>query len=74
MNFLHRCSKKIKTGFYLNYQTYCNLKRKVNLIKTLHTTLQICFLELLPRKINQKLLHLKNQTPENYKTKQYVYI
>ena len=54
--------KKTVTVCYLNFQSNCSLKRKVNLIRTLcHRAHKICYPELLLSEIKQiKLLLNKN--------------
>ena len=58
--------KKTFTGCYLNFQSNCSLKRKVNLIRTLcHCAYKICSLDLLLSKIKQiKLLLNKSGYPQ----------
>ena len=59
--------KKTFTGCYLNFQSNCSLKRKVNLIRTLcHRAHKICSPELLLSEIKQiKLLLNKNENPQD---------
>ena len=58
--------KKTFTGNYLNFQSSCSVKRKINLIRTLcHRAYKICSPELLTSEINQiKLLLNKNGYPK----------
>ena len=58
--------KKTLTGCYLNFQSNCSLKRKVNLIRTLcHRAHKICSPELLLSEIKQiKTLLNKNGYPQ----------
>ena len=58
--------KKTFTGCYLNFQSSCSLKRKINLIRTLcHRAHRICSPELLLNEIKQiKLLLNKNGYPQ----------
>ena len=58
--------KKTFTGSYLNFQSNCSMKRKLNLIRTLcHRAIKICSPELLANEINQiKLLLNKNGYPQ----------
>ena len=58
--------KKTFTGCYLNFQSNCSLKRKVNLIRTLcHRAHKICSPELLLSEIKQiKTLLNKNGYPQ----------
>ena len=57
---------KTFTGCYLNFQSNCSLKKKVNLIRILcHRAQKICSQELLISKIKQiKLLLNKNGYPQ----------
>ena len=53
------------TGQYLNYQSFCSKKRKVNLIKTLyHRAYKICSKELLDSEVdNIRDILIKNGYP-----------
>jgi len=58
--------KKTFTGYYLNFQSNCSLKREINLFRTLcHRAHGVCSLELLSNEIKQiKLLLNKNGYPQ----------
>ena len=58
--------KKTFIGCYLNFQSNCSLKRKINLIRTLcHHAHIICSPELLSNEMKQiKLLLIKNGYPQ----------
>ena len=58
--------KKTFTGNYLNFHSFCSMKRKTNLIRTLcHRAHKICSRELFDEEIKQiKLILNKNGYPQ----------
>ena len=58
--------KKTYARNYLNFHSFCGMKRKTNLIRTLcHRAYKICSRELFVNKINQmKLILNKNSYPQ----------
>ena len=59
--------EKTVTGNYLNFQSNCSMKRKVNLIRTLcHRAHKICSPELFSKEVIQiKVLLNKNEYPQD---------